>query len=158
MTQEKKHWGYALLGKGRPEADAQRQLLRVVGVDVASPDAYCEDVLPERPTRPLTAMPMRAFLKRSVEPGDTVHVASLLCLGVSPADMFQFVNEVLQAGACIAVHQEALVFDPATDLHDGMWCRDKSEPVIDDFRRARQAAYMRTSRAKRASKVKDAGQ
>lgn len=155
MVKEKKHWGYALLGKGRPEADAQRQLLRAVGVEVGAPDAYCEDVLPERPTRPLTAMSMRAFLKRSVASGDTVHVASLLCLGVSPADMFQFVNEVLQVGASIAVHQEALVFDPATDLQDGMWCSEKSEPVMGDFRRARQAAYMRTSRAKRAKRVED---
>lgn len=152
MNEHKRHWGYILLGKGRPEVEAQRQLLRAVGVDVGSARDCYLDTLPPRPTRPLTAMPMRAFLMQNVEAGDTVHIVGILCLGVSPDDAFQFISEVLRSGAAIAIHQEAIVLDPATEIENGVWPSDRSAVVIDMFRRARQAAYMRTSRAKRAKK------
>lgn len=158
MDQAKKHWGYILLGKGRPDADAQRQLLRAVGVDTGSAQHCHQDTLPPRPTRPLSAMPMRGFLAEHVQEGDTVHIVGILCLGVSPEDVHQFLSALLQAGATVAIHHEAIVLDPAKEMVEGEWPPERSEPVISSFRRARQAAYMRLTRAKKAKEKGQEGQ
>ena len=131
-----KKWGYVLLGAGRPDRDLQRRVMALVGVDMGEFGTYWEDTLPPRATRPRSALVQRKHLLQEVGSDDVVTVASLLCLGASPADAEWFIRQVWERGGRMVIHDRA--GDLGTDLTE----------LLADFERQRAALHLRRSRAK----------
>lgn len=135
-------WGYILEGAGRPALDLQRRVLALAGIDLGEFGTGWHDKPPARPTRPRLFLQQREFLMKAVEPGDRVHVATALCLGLSGGDLQQFVGALHAAGASVVIHDSAETFAPGADLSG----------LVAEFERARNALYVRRSRRKAAGK------
>jgi hypothetical protein len=132
-------WGYILTGPGRPSRETQRKVMGFVGADVSAGGTIWEDALPPRATRPQNQLTERNFLLGAVSPGDRVHFASLLCLGVSGPDVDWMLDQLKQRGASAIIHDGIREIDPTEDRTE----------VLADFERARNAMHVARSRAKK---------
>lgn len=132
-------WGYILTGPGRPPRDTQRKVMGYVGADISAAGTIWEDKLPARATRPQNQLTERNFLLGAVEAGDQVHFASLLCMGVSGADVDWMLDQLKRRGATAIVHDGIREIDPSEDRAE----------VLADFERARNAMHVARSRAKK---------
>jgi len=133
-----------LLGPGRPDRATQRRVMAHAGVDMSEIGTCWDDTLTPRTTRPQTQLENRNILLRAVMPGDTVHFASILCLGVSVADVFWFLGELRDRGASVAIHDGIDELSPGDDLR----------PIIESFEKRRAALMARRTRAKKAKKFR----
>lgn len=137
-------WGYILEGAGRPDLALQRRVLALAGIDLGEFGTGWHDKPPARPTRPRSFLQQREFLMRAAQPGDRVHVATALCLGLSGDDLRQFVAALHAAGASVVVHDTAQTFAAGADLAG----------LVEEFERARNALYVRRSRQRSRGKSK----
>ena len=131
-----------LLGPDRPDRTTQRRVMAHAGVDLSDTGTLWDDTLKPRTTSPQTQLENRNILLRAVMPGDAVHFASLLCLGVSVADVFWFLGELRDRGVSVVIH------DGIDELSPG----DNLRPIIADFERRRGALMARRTRAKKKSR------
>lgn len=132
-------WGYILTGPGRPPRDTQRKVMGYVGADISTAGTIWEDKLPARATRPQNQLTERNYLLGAVKPGDQVHFASLLCMGVSGPDVDWLLDQLKRRGATAIVHDGIREIDPTEDRAD----------ILADFERARNAMHVARSRAKK---------
>lgn len=135
-------WGYILTGPGRPPRETQRKVMGYVGADTSDAGTIWEDKLPARATRPQNQLTERNFLLSAVKPGDHVHFASLLCMGVSGQDVDWMLEQLRVKGARAIVHDGIREIDPTEDRTE----------VLADFERARNAMHVARSRAKARKK------
>lgn len=152
MKKPNEVWGYVLVGRGRMDEIAQRDLLCGIGVDLNDPATFYQDVLPQRATRPLGAMPMRQFLVARIGAGAVLHVAELLSLGVSPKDVGAFVMAVNERGAAIVVHRQGIDLPAVPDGAGWRGDRRSLDACLKAFERARKAEVMRAYRARKAKR------
>ena len=131
-----------LIGPGRPDRATQRRVMAHAGVDMGEYGACWEDTLSARTTRPQTQLESRNILLKSVMPQDTVHFASLLCLGVSAVDVEWLLGELRDRGVSVVIH------DGVDELSPG----DEVIQIITDFERRRGALMARRTRAKKKSR------
>ncbi|WP_370285796.1 hypothetical protein [Pseudooceanicola nanhaiensis] len=132
-------WGYVLIGPGRPARATQLKVMGYAGADISSIGTVWEDELPARATRPQSQLTERNILLSTVRPGDQVHFADLLCLGVSPQDVDWFLDQLKRMGATAIIHTGIREIDPYGDRTE----------VLEDFEKARRAMHVRRSRAKK---------
>lgn len=137
-------WGYVLIGPGRPERDTQRKVMAYAGANMSASGTVWEDRLPARATRPQAALAERNMLITAVGAGDTIHLASLLCMGVSGDDAVWFADHIGRKGAKIVVHGAMREIEPGADL----------AALKTDFNRERNNVQVARSRAKARKKRK----
>ena len=135
-------WGYLLLGPGRPDRATQRRVMAHAGVDMGEYGTCWDDTMTPRTTRPQTQLESRNLLLRAVMPGDAVHFASLLCLGVSAVDVEWLLGELRDRGVSVVIH------DGVDELSPG----DEVIQIITDFDKRRAALMARRTRAKKKSR------
>ena len=131
-----------LIGPGRPDIATQRRVMAHAGVDMTEFGTLWSDTLAPRTTRPQTQLESRNILLKSVVKGDTVHFASILCLGVSATDFYWFLGGLQDRGVNVVIH----------DGVDEIYPDDNLRPIIADFEKRRAALMARRTRAKAKSR------
>ena len=122
--------------------ETQRRVMAHAGVDLSDYGTCWEDTLSARTTRPQTQLESRNILLKSVMSQDTVHFASLLCLGVSAVDVEWLLGELRDRGVSVVIH------DGVDELMPG----DDPAPIIESFEKRRAALMARRTRAKKKSR------
>jgi hypothetical protein len=132
-------WGYVLIGPGRPEREAQRRVMHYAGVKLDKIGTCWQDKPPPRPTRPRSALIERNLLLSAARSGDQVHVATLMCLGVSGTDAAWFAEELGKKDVMLIIHEGMREIRPGDDVTG----------LAEDFDRARNALQVSRHRAKK---------
>ena len=115
MSEKPIKWGYILSGKYRPDLPTQERVMKFSGIDMSEEGTCWTDILPDRATRPRSALKNREALSSIVRKGDTIMVMNLMCLGNSPKDIEWFTNTVHKKGASFTFIDTAEVLEPGTN-------------------------------------------
>ena len=108
--------GYLLVGAGRPDEALQRQVLARAGVSTEPNGPLWSDTIPRRASQPVLSLACRNYLINETVAGDRVHVAAVLCLGVSDRDAEWFMRALHEKGSAVLLHDLGCRFNPGADL------------------------------------------
>jgi hypothetical protein len=139
-------WGYILQGPGRPSLAKQREVLRVLGVDLDMeyPPVWLDKL--ERVERGGAKAGERQLDERNglllaVHPGDKVAVAMPFCMGLSKKDAEWFLAELAARGVSLVVANDAWEIAPG----------NKAERVLEEIARAQNTTNVAAYRKRRST-------
>ncbi|MBT56195.1 MAG: hypothetical protein CMF72_22690 [Mameliella sp.] len=97
------NWGYILAAPGRPSERKQLAFMASAGINTGQFGPVWRDYVKRGSTRPQHQLEARNDVIGAAQPGDTIHVHSTFCLGLSATDARWFMASVISKGVKLLV-------------------------------------------------------
>ncbi|WP_420406897.1 hypothetical protein [Hoeflea sp.] len=96
-------WGYILIAPGRPSYDEQIDFMSALGISLDQFGPLWIDEIKRGSTRPRSQLVRRQDALDASQNGDTIHIMTPVCVGLSAADIRWFCETALHGGVRLFV-------------------------------------------------------